>query len=110
MQLATEAVAQKLSVTTGALIQEVKAGGAAAAAGLLATRRGLGGIVRGDVVLAVEGVKVVNGAALFTVLEEHGVGEEVELLLSRVTDQVRALVGFKGPGFYQGQYKNSFKT
>ena len=46
-QIATEAVAQKLGVRSGALLQAVVPGGAGAAAGLLPTRRGLGGIVRG---------------------------------------------------------------
>jgi S1-C subfamily serine protease len=46
-------VAQKLGVRAGALLQSVTPGGAAATAGLLATRRGLGGIIPGDTVLAV---------------------------------------------------------
>jgi S1-C subfamily serine protease len=48
-------VAQKLGVRAGAMLQTVAAGGAAAAAGLMPTRRGLGGIVPGDTVLAVGG-------------------------------------------------------
>jgi S1-C subfamily serine protease len=52
-QTATPAVAQKLGVRSGALLQTVAADGAAAAAGLLPTRRGLGGIIPGDTVLAV---------------------------------------------------------
>jgi S1-C subfamily serine protease len=51
--VASDAVASKLGVRAGALLQSVAPGGAAAAAGLLATRRGLGGIIPGDTVLAV---------------------------------------------------------
>lgn len=54
-QVASDQVAQKVGVKAGALLQTVAPGGAAAKAGLLATRRGLGGIIPGDAVLAVRG-------------------------------------------------------
>lgn len=46
-QIASLAVAARLSVTRGALVQSVVPGSAAARAGLLPTRRGLGGIITG---------------------------------------------------------------
>lgn len=94
--MASDAVAQKLGVTQGALLQEVAPGSPAATAGLAATRRGLGGIIRGDVVTAVGGKQLVNGGALYTVLEEYGVGDAVELSISRSGDKVRHCLGWVG--------------
>lgn len=58
MQVASEAVAKKLRVQAGALLQGVAPDGAAAKAGLLPTRRALGGVVAGDVITAVDGKPV----------------------------------------------------
>ena len=57
---ASDGVARSLKATpgTGALIQSVDSKGAGARAGLLPTRRGLGGILAGDVVTSVAGKKV----------------------------------------------------
>lgn len=63
--------------------------GAAAAAGLLATRRGLGGVVAGDVIIALNGRQVLNGGDLFNALEQCAIGEKVKLAVLRSTDQVR---------------------
>ncbi len=52
-QVATDSVAARLQVAKGALIQAVTPGGAADKAGLLPTRRGLTGILTGDVILQV---------------------------------------------------------
>eukprot|EP00967_Tisochrysis_lutea_P116782 scaffold188364_cov22-Tisochrysis_lutea.AAC.3 len=49
-QVASPAVAARLNVTDGALVQLVVPGGAAQRAGLLPTRRGLTGIITGDVI------------------------------------------------------------
>jgi len=87
-QIATDLVAQKLGVKGGALLQSVAPGGAAAAAGLLPTRRGLGGIVAGDAVLAVDGRPVGNGAQLLGALERYAVGGRVRLRVARMGDQV----------------------
>lgn len=56
-QVASDSVAAKLGVRGGALLQSVVPGGAAAAAGLLATRRGLAGVIPGDTILAVGGAR-----------------------------------------------------
>ena len=53
LQVASEAIAARLGVQRGALVQSVLPGSAAEKAGILATRRGLPGIVRGDVVIGV---------------------------------------------------------
>lgn len=47
VQIASIAVAARLKVQSGALVQAVLAGSAAEKAGLLATRRGLSGIIAG---------------------------------------------------------------
>ena len=81
--VASDGVAAKLGVRTGAMLQTVTAGGAADAAGLLPTRRGLGGIVRGDVVVAVDGRAVGNAAGLLAALERYAAGDTVTLTVSR---------------------------
>jgi len=52
-QVASAAVAARLSVTRGALVQSVVPNGTAAKAGMLPTRRGLSGIITGDVIIGV---------------------------------------------------------
>ena len=52
VQPAPDPVARALKVAEGVLIQTVEPGSAASAAGLLPTRRGLGGVVAGDVIVA----------------------------------------------------------
>ncbi len=47
VQIASDAIAQRLKVGRGALVQGVTAGGAGDKAGLLPTRRGLSGITTG---------------------------------------------------------------
>lgn len=69
------------------MIQSVTAGGVAAAAGILPTRRGLSGIVPGDVVLAVGTVPVKTATDLTTALEQYNPGQSVELTLMRWSDQ-----------------------
>jgi S1-C subfamily serine protease len=88
-QVAPDSIAQKLKVSSGALLSVVDGDGAAAAAGLLATRRGLGGVVAGDVIVALNGRQVLNGGDLFNALEQCAIGEKVKLTVLRSTDQVR---------------------
>lgn len=56
-QIAPDPVARALNVSEGAMIQVVDQGSGAAAAGLLGTRRGLGGIVAGEYVGRVWGAR-----------------------------------------------------
>eukprot|EP00882_Tetradesmus_deserticola_P026147 GHRQ01028791.1.p1 GENE.GHRQ01028791.1~~GHRQ01028791.1.p1 ORF type:complete len:164 (-),score=22.16 GHRQ01028791.1:189-680(-) len=88
-QVAADAIAQKLKVTSGALLSAVDPDGAAAAAGLLATRRGLGGVAAGDVIVGLNGRQVLNGGDLFNALEQCAIGEKVKLTVLRSADQVR---------------------
>lgn len=67
--LAGEQIAQQLRVKGGALVQSVAEGSNAAAAGLLPTRRGLGGIVTGDVIVGLDDDPVRNAAELLNLVE-----------------------------------------
>jgi len=81
--LAPETIASQLRVKGGALVQAVKAGSTAEAAGLLPTRRGFGGIVTGDVVVGVDDDPVRTPAELQELVERHGVGETITLHVVR---------------------------
>ena len=63
-QIASDTIAQRLKISRGALLQGVQSDGAGAKAGLLPTRRGLSGIIAGDVIVAVNDVQIFSGAAL----------------------------------------------
>ena len=81
--LASETIASQLRVKGGALVQAVKPGSAAEAAGLLPTRRGFGGIVTGDVIVGVGDDPVRTPAELQELVERKGVGETVVLHVVR---------------------------
>ena len=85
-QVASDAIAAKLKVRQGALLSAVAAGSAAAAAGLLPTRRGLAGVLTGDVITALDGRPVLNGGDLFNALEQQQIGQEVVLTVQRTSD------------------------
>lgn len=89
LQVASDAIAAKLRVASGALLAGVEPGGAAAAAGLLATRRGLGGVLTGDVIAAVDGRPVLSGGDLLNALEAYEVGRRVTLDVLRTLEQAR---------------------
>lgn len=83
VQPATDPVARALSVSSGVLIQSMDPNGPAAKAGLLATRRGLGGIVAGDVIVRVGQRSVRNAFDLSAALDEAAIGEQVEVEVVR---------------------------
>lgn len=86
VQVASDSIAAKLKVRQGALLAAVAAGSAADAAGLLATRRGLTGVLTGDVITALDGKQVLNGGDLFNALEQQQIGQEVVLTVLRTND------------------------
>lgn len=86
LQVASDSIAAKLKVRQGALLSGVAAGSAAAAAGLLPTRRGLGGVLAGDVITALDGKQVLNGGDLFNALEQQQIGKEITLRVLRTND------------------------
>ena len=83
------AQASHVSVTYGALIENVVSGGPAARAGLRAgttqkTVDGANYLIGGDIIVSVNGTRVANGDALSTWLEEHGLpGQTVDLGIFR---------------------------
>lgn len=83
VQFAKDNVARQFSVTNGALAQFVDEKSNAGKAGLLPTRRSLGGIVPGDVVTAIDGRRVRNEADIDNYLDEYQVGEVVVLTVLR---------------------------
>ena len=73
-------VGKQLGVkSSGVLVQAVPSKSAAEAAGLLPTRRGLGGIAAGDLIVAADGKRVTTEGDLVAAVEKHQVGEKVEL-------------------------------
>lgn len=80
---APESIAAQLRVKGGALVQAVTPGSAAATAGLLPTRRGLGGIVTGDVVVGVDDDPVRTAAELADLIGRHAIGDSVTLHVVR---------------------------
>lgn len=86
LQVASDSIAAKLKVRQGALLSAVAGGSAAAEAGLLPTRRGLTGVLTGDVIVALDGRPVLNGGDLFNALEQQQIGQEVALTVLRTTD------------------------
>ena len=81
--LAPESIAAQLRVKGGALVQAVEPGSAAERAGLLPTRRGLGGIVTGDVIVRLGDDPVRSPAELNELVELRGIGETVVLQVVR---------------------------
>ena len=81
--LAPESIASQLRVKGGALVQAVIPDSAASKAGLLATRRGFGGIVTGDVVVGLDDDPVRSPAELNELVERRAIGDAVTLHVVR---------------------------
>lgn len=82
VSLANESITHRLGVT-GVLIVKVHSGGSAAKAGLHGIRQQGGEIVLGDIITAINGVKVLTYDELRNELDRYKVGEEVELEIVR---------------------------
>jgi S1-C subfamily serine protease len=78
--------AQSLGVRNGVLIAKVR--GAAAEAGLKPTRRVPGGIVLGDIIVAIDGKPVRNRLELERALAKAKVGDTITLTVVRNQDRV----------------------
>lgn len=84
VQIANELVARQVDVSSGALILAVTPNSAAAKAGLLPTRRGLGGnIVRGDVIVGLNVTPIEKPIDLAKTLDTLQVGAIVRLKVQR---------------------------
>ena len=89
VSLANKSLARDLGVE-GVLIINVEPGSAAAKAGLRATKQAAEGIILGDVIQKVNGVKVSDYNELRDELERYQVGETVTLELARDERRVTA--------------------
>jgi S1-C subfamily serine protease len=87
---AADPVARALRVSDGVLIQSIENNGPAAAAGLMATRRGLGGVVAGDVIIRIGERRVRSTFDLSAILDAAGVGDKVEVEVLRGIEQGQA--------------------
>lgn len=68
----------------GALVAHVVRGSAADRAGILATRRDSGGLLRyGDLILTIDGVAITQASDLYSVLRTRKIGEQVTIGLWR---------------------------
>jgi S1-C subfamily serine protease len=83
VQLAEEQLAERLGFS-GVLVVDVAPGSAAAKAGIRPTRREVSGrVLWGDVIVAIDGVKVESPNDLFLLLEKYKVGDVVNVSLLR---------------------------
>ncbi|MEN8136041.1 MAG: trypsin-like peptidase domain-containing protein [Thermodesulfobacteriota bacterium] len=80
--LASRTIAEKLGIK-GALIINVQPGSNAEKAGILGTTQLLGGIVLGDIIIAVAGNKVEDYDDLRNELDRYKVGDTVNLIIIR---------------------------
>ncbi|KAK9867103.1 hypothetical protein WJX84_002755 [Apatococcus fuscideae] len=87
LTLATDQVAKALKVQKGAVIQGIAPNSAAAKAGLLSTRRGLTGIVAGDVIIGVEDKKIMRAGDLVAALDDFDIDQTVSLTIMRGVGQ-----------------------
>jgi len=94
-QIANPKVAQSLEVKNGALIQALPSDSNAAKAGLLATRRGLSGILIGDIIVAVNDIPVRDAVTLEDALINCGIGEEVTVRALRRENGKEVEMSFK---------------
>jgi S1-C subfamily serine protease len=84
---AADPVARALRVSDGVLIQRIESNGPAAAAGLMATRRGLSGVVAGDVIVRIGQRRVRTTFDLSAILDAAEVGDTVEVEVLRGIEQ-----------------------
>jgi S1-C subfamily serine protease len=84
---AADPVARALRVSDGVLIQSMENNGPAAAAGLMATRRGLSGVVAGDVIVRIGQRRVRTTFDLSAILDAAEVGDTVEVEVLRGIEQ-----------------------
>ena len=83
LQLSTDSVARQLKVVRGALVQAVSKGSQADKAGLLPTRRGLAGIIRGDVIVGIDERTIIRSSDLVAALDSYDVGDIAALKVQR---------------------------
>ncbi|MCI5210922.1 MAG: PDZ domain-containing protein [Candidatus Electrothrix sp. ATG2] len=87
MSIAPENVVRDLNLE-GILILNVASGSSAEKAGLHGTQQVWGGLILGDIILGVNGVRIKNYNQLRDEVEKYEVGDSVTLTLLRDNQQV----------------------
>jgi len=80
----------------GVLVLNVEPGSSAEKAGLRGTQQVRGGLILGDIILAINGTAVANWNQLRDEIEKHAAGDTVSLTLLRENDQVKVDVLLEG--------------
>jgi S1-C subfamily serine protease len=97
VQVANQQIAAQLGIK-GALILDVTPGSSAERAGLRATVRDeRGRLVLGDIIVAVEGQKVRDGAELLLALEQRDAGDRVHVTVERNDKQRDVTIVLQAP-------------
>eukprot|EP00892_Ulva_mutabilis_P011883 jgi/Ulvmu1/9067/UM005_0160.1 len=86
IMFASAAISASLKVTDGALAQTVDPKGPAGKAGLLGIRRGLAGVVAGDVIVGVDGRRIRTSSDVEAAIDNKSVGDKVQVTYKRGTD------------------------
>lgn len=76
-------------------MQTVEPKGPASQAGLLGTRRSLGGVVAGDVIMAVNGKRIQSAADVDACLDNFAIGDTISVKLKRAGSGVRYCFHFR---------------
>ena len=84
IQIVEDSVARQVGIKEGILVLDVERGGAAAAAGMMATRYDRdGNVVLGDIIMAIDGQSIQSSDDLYKILERYDVGDEVRVEVLR---------------------------
>jgi len=86
---ASAGVSASLKVADGALAQTVDPKGPAGKAGLLGIRRGLAGVVAGDVIVGIDGKRIRTSSDVESALDNKSVGDTLQVTYKRGVDGVR---------------------
>lgn len=89
ISFASAAISASLKVTDGALAQTVDPKGPAGKAGLLGIRRGLAGVVPGDVIVGVDGKRIRASSDVEAAIDNKSVGDKLQVTYKRGNDGVR---------------------
>jgi S1-C subfamily serine protease len=84
IQAVEDSVARRVGIDEGVLVLDVERRGAAAAAGMMATRYdAAGNVVLGDIIVSIDGQAVKSSDDLYRILEGYNVGDEVRVEVVR---------------------------
>lgn len=96
VQLADPRMVERLRLR-GALVLGVEPGGPAAAVGIKPTQRdGMGRLILGDIIIAIDGAPVGDPNDLYRILDRHEVGDNVRVMLQRGPAQAEVMIPLGG--------------